>query len=177
MERRRIAFIGPTGALVLALVIAACSSGTAGSPSSSPSVPSAGSPGSSPSADPSPSDPGAGNVPDPDGSLVFPVPGVIDPQPVTVETVSATIEDGHVVVRLEWVSGVEPCHSLAGVNVARDGDTFTLTVFEGPTDLDAMCIEIAMFKATLVDLGELPAGEYTIQTDPAGAAPLTVTVP
>jgi hypothetical protein len=175
MEHRRT--VPALAGLLVLVLVTACSTGAAGSPSG----PVGSSPGpsgdASPSADPSPADPGGGGGPGDDGSLVFPVPGVIAPQPVTVETVSAEVRDGHVVVRLEWTSGVEPCHALAGVDVVRDGDTFTLTVFEGTTDPDAMCIEIAMSKATLVDLGELPAGEYTIRAEPAGPAAVTITVP
>jgi hypothetical protein len=170
MDRCRTAIPWLTGILVTALALAACTSGTGTSPSPVPSSPPASSP------DPSPADPG-GVVPDPDGSLVFPKPGVIDPRPVAVETISASLEGGRVVVRLEWTSGVEPCYTLAGVDIARDGDTFILTVLEGTTDPDAACIEIAMFKATLVDLGVLPAGEYTIQTDPAATEAATISVP
>jgi hypothetical protein len=117
-----------------------------------------------------PGDPGTGVVPpdpgqgpvvrDPQGTLVFPKPGVIDPHPVVVSGLSSSINDGHLVVRLDWTSGVEPCYSLAAVTVDRDGDTFRLQVLEGSTGKDVACIEIAMFKATLVDLGDLPAGTY-----------------
>jgi hypothetical protein len=85
--------------------------------------------------------------------------------------------DGHLVVRVEWTSGVEPCYTLSAVRVQRDGDTFTLQVLEGSTGKDIACIEMAMFKATLVDLGELAAGTYTITADPGDAAPLVVTIP
>ena len=45
----------------------------------------------------------------------------------------------------------------------RDGDTFMLTVREGSAAApDTMCIEIAQYKATIVDLGELEPGTYTI---------------
>jgi hypothetical protein len=108
---------------------------------------------------------------------VFPKPGVIDPHPVPVSALSSSVKDGHLVVRLDWTSGVEPCSTLAGVTVDRQGDTFTLQVLEGPTKLDVACIEIAMYKATLVDLGELPSGTYTIAVDPGDAAALVVTMP
>jgi hypothetical protein len=170
---RRLAHPALAGLLILITAAAACSSGDGSSPTGSTGSSPGASPGTSPSPVPSPADPGGGAG----GTLVFPVPGVIDPQPVTVESISAGIQDGRIVVRLDWTSGVEPCYSLAGVDVARDGDTFILTVFEGTADPDAVCIEIAMLKATLVDLGEQPAGEYTIRTDPAGAEPVTITVP
>ena len=79
-------------------------------------------------------------------------------------------------MRVAWWSGVEPCSVLAGVDVARDGDTFTLTVREGSAAApDTMCIEIAQYKATIVDLGELDPGTYTISAF-GDAAPVTVTV-
>lgn len=174
------------GLLALSFALAACSS--AASPSAPPSSPpadgsggrSGGGSGSAPG-DPGsgtlPTDPGAGGVvPDPQGTLVFPKPGVIDPQPVFVSGLSSSITAGHLVVRVEWTSGVEPCYTLARVDVEREGDTFTLTVLEGSTGQNVACIEMAMYKATLVDLGELPAGTYTVEADPGDAAPLTVTI-
>lgn len=125
-----------------------------------------------------PAGPGQGAVPpDPQGTLVFAKPGVIDPRPVFVSGLSSSMSDGHLVVRVEWTSGVEPCYTLAAVHVERDGDAFTLQVLEGSTGQDMACIDIAMFKATLVDLGELPAGTYSIAADPSDAAPLVVTIP
>lgn len=124
-----------------------------------------------------PFDPNATFPPEPQADLVKPVPGVIDPHPVGVDAISATIEGGRLVARLEWVSGVEPCYTLATVLVERQGSTFTLTPLEGPTALDVACIEIAVYKATLVDLGILPAGEYTLQAGEGSAPPVTVTVP
>jgi hypothetical protein len=124
-------------------------------------------------------DPGGGGavVPDPAGTLVFPKPGVLDPQPVFVQSLAASIEDGHVVVRVEWTSGVEPCYTFAGVETNRDGDAFTLRILEGSTDDAVACIEMAQSKATLVDLGELAPGTYTVAADPSDAEPITVVVP
>jgi hypothetical protein len=178
---------------ILAIVLVACTAGATAAPSTAPSgSPAGGSPGAStgepgagspggpgsgdlPTTDPDP-DPGGG-IPDAGGSLVLPKPNVINPQPVVVSALAGQIVDGRVVVRVDWTSGVEPCYTLAGVDVQRDGDTFTLTVLEGTTDPNAACIEIAMFKATLVDLGQLPTGSYTVEADPGDAAPITITVP
>jgi hypothetical protein len=52
---------------------------------------------------------------------------------------------------------------LAGVDVVRDGTTFTLTVREGAAQQGVACSEIAMYKATIVDLGKLDPGVYTIK--------------
>lgn len=126
-------------------------------------------------------DPGAGApggvVPDPAGTLVFPKPGVVDPRPVFVQSLASSIEDGHVIVRVEWTSGVEPCYTFAGVETTRDGDAFTLRILEGSTGDAMACIEIAQFKATLVDLGELAPGTYTVAADPSDAEPITIVVP
>ena len=84
--------------------------------------------------------------------------------------------ESRVVVRAEWWSGVEPCNALSAVKVARDGDRFTLTVMEGSLAVGVACPEIAQAKATLVDLGQLPAGTYTVVADPGDASPLTILV-
>ncbi len=187
-------------AVGLSLAIVGCSGGATSSPSpstptssppspsASPSpsgsaspAPSAGDAGS-PSGDPNgtvtspPSDPGQG-LPDPGATIVFPKPGVIAPKPVHVSKLSGGIDSGHAVVRVEWTSGIEPCSTLSSVTVTRAGDAFTLQVLEGPTSLDVVCIEIAMYKATLVDLGVLPSGSYTVTADPTDSAPITIVVP
>ncbi len=194
LDRRR-SLAAPVVAFGLALagcVALGPGGGESGLPSAgSPSSPShggaagwvPGAPGASPSSPDAPiftspgGGPGDGVVPDPTGTLVTPRPGVIDPRPVAVQRVGASLEGGRVVVRLDWVSGVEPCSVLASVGIARDGATFTLTVYEGPTDLGVACIEIAMYKATLVDLGALPAGAYVVRAVPGDAPAVTIVVP
>jgi hypothetical protein len=121
--------------------------------------------------------PGAGAPDQPAGTLVFPKAGVRDPRPVAVQGMSLQPSDGHVVIRLDWVSGVEPCSVLAGVTTHRAGDTFTLTVMEGSLVQQVACPDIAMYKATLVDLGALGPGTYTVTAEPGFAPPLTVTLP
>ncbi len=180
MDIRRRLSAAAAGLLALSFALAACAGAAA--PSPSPSTPPADStPGGGVPGEPGtgilPTDPGGGGVaPDPKAALVFPRPGVIDPQPVFVSSLSSSITGGHLIVRVEWTSGVEPCYTLASVTVAREGDTFTLQVLEGSTGRDVACIEIAQYKATLVDLGELPAGTYTVKADPGDAAPLAVTI-
>jgi hypothetical protein len=54
-------------------------------------------------------------------------------------------------VRVAWWSGVEPCTVLVG-RCRPDGNTFTLTVHEGSgAPPDTARIEIAQYKATIVD--------------------------
>ena len=64
---------------------------------------------------------------------------------------------------------------LDSVDVKRAGETFTLTVREGADQLDVACIAIAQYKGTVLDLGPLAPGTYTISAF-GEAPPVTVTV-
>jgi hypothetical protein len=79
-------------------------------------------------------------------------------------------------VKITWYSGVEPCNVLDSVDVDQGGNEFVLTLVEGTSDPNAACIEIAELKATIVDLGELEPGTYTIRASEGEAPPVTVTV-
>jgi hypothetical protein len=69
---------------------------------------------------------------------------------------------GHVIVRVRWWGGIEPCDVLDSVVVTRNGNRFSLTVRVGaPAGLNVACIEIARDTATIVDLGLLPSGAYS----------------
>jgi hypothetical protein len=126
---------------------------------------------------PIPVDPGSGGGGvDPQPTLVAPVAGLLDVHPVSAVELVPSVVGHRVSVRVAWWSGVEPCNVLAGVDVARDGDTFRLTVAEGAARRDVACPEIAVYKATVVDLGELPPGDYTISAR-GEAAPVAVIVP
>ncbi len=174
------------GALVL--ILAACASGGAAGPSG----PAASSgpptmipaPTDSPPPDPSVTDPGGigGNAPgsigiDPDGgaTLVEPDPAAQLPHDASATRLIPALNGRHLAVKVEWWSGVAPCTVLAGVAVARDGTTITLTVKDGIGDRDAMCIELAELHATIVDLGELEPGTYTIRAT-GEAEPIEVTI-
>ena len=188
---------GRAGALILSLglVFAACSSGAAPATSSpSPSSP-------PPSASPSdgdegePSDigslppdspvgggvdPGAGGGAQPpvDGQPqeVRPQPGTVDPREVGISTLRAQVDGRRVLLNARWTSGIEPCYVLDRVAVAQEGNTFTVALFEGSADPDAMCIEIAVEKVTVIDLGELEPGTYTIEAASGEAEPITIEV-
>ena len=113
----------------------------------------------------------------PDGrpSLVFPKPGQLNVHPVGATLIEPAIKDRHLWVRVSWWSGVEPCSVLDSISVDRTGDAFAITLSEGSSALDVACIEIAMLKATVIDLGELERGTYTVSS--AGEAPaVTVTI-
>jgi hypothetical protein len=109
-------------------------------------------------------------------ALVIPKPGQRDPHPVNLEKLEASLNGRHVLVKVTWTSGVEPCNVLDSVQVQRDGKTFGITVLEGSGDANAICIEIAQQKATIVDLGELEPGEITIVAANGNATPVTVQI-
>jgi hypothetical protein len=176
-------------ALVSAIGLGAC--GTASAPSLSP-IPStspiasaapsvdpgggtSGDPGSgtvtSPPVAPTPVDPAAGQP-----ALVIPKPGQANIHPVAPTALQASIDGRHVLVKVTWYGGVEPCSVLDSVKVDRSGNDIAITPFEGASDGDAICIEIAVLKATIVDLGDLEPGVYRIASPGSDAPPIEVTV-
>ena len=191
-------FARPLALIVAAsLAIAACSSaaapssaGTSDPSAPAPPGPSAGAsePGTSqPSTNPDdpvtgPSDPGpggglgGGSGSGNGGKLVIPHPGTINPHPVSVESIDARVDGRHVTAKLTWTSGVEPCYVLDSVVVSKDGTTIDLTVVEGSADQTAVCIEIAQTKSTIVDLGDLEPGTWTINATNSQIPPVTITV-
>jgi hypothetical protein len=66
-------------------------------------------------------------------------------------------------VRIEYTTGVEPCHVLDHVDVRSSRSAVTITLFEGsdPTAANQYCIEIAVQRATDVTLGQ-PLGHRTL---------------
>jgi hypothetical protein len=83
----------------------------------------------------------------------------------------------HVLIRVTWWSGVEPCNVLDSVMVERSATTITIQLIEGTGDASVACIEIAQQKATIVDLGDLDPGTYTVSALGGGdAVPVTVKV-
>lgn len=125
----------------------------------------------------SPPNPGGGGDPtNPEPTMVVPGTGLTGIHQVGATKLEVTVNGRDVAVRIAWWSGVAPCSVLAGVGVVRDGTTFTLTVTEGSGGSGVACIEIAMYKATIVDLGSLDPGTYTI-TAFGDARAIQVTVP
>src|SRR5262245_7441568 len=179
---------------VVAFAIAACSSGAASTapPSAAPSGPASQGPSASPdqpvATEPSlsPDDPvtgpsdaggGGGGIGGGDGGkLVIPHPGTVNPRPVAVENIDAKVDGRRVTAKLTWTSGVEPCYVLDSVIVNRDGAAIDVTVVEGSADPGAMCIDLAMTKSTIADLGELEPGTYTIAATNSQIPPVTITV-
>jgi len=189
--------VRPALALGLVLALASCSGAAAPSaaPPSPSAPPSAGSP--APSPDPgtggggsvgggTPGDPGTGiGAPvgptpvDPVAAqpkLVVAKPSQLNPHPVAPQSLQASVDGRRVLVKVSWYSGIEPCYVLDSVKVDRSGTTIALTVIEGSSDPNAICVEIAMLKATIVDLGDLDPGTWTITAPNSEAAPVTVTI-
>ena len=121
--------------------------------------------------DPTPVDPAAGQP-----TIIVPKPGRLNPHPVAAQTIRASVDGRHVLVKIAWASGIAPCSVLDSVKVERSGHTIALTVIEGADEVDVMCAEIAMFKATIVDLGELDPGAWTITAPGGDAAPIELTI-
>jgi hypothetical protein len=119
---------------------------------------------------------GAPGVPPVAGRVVIPRPGQLDVHSIAAGSLSASVDGRHVVVEIDYTSGVEPCNVLDSIVVQRGEGSFAITLREGHGPGDTVCIEIAEFKRALVDLGELSPGTYTISDAAGGAAPITVTV-
>jgi hypothetical protein len=186
---RSLAIVGFAAALTLgacassAAPAATSSPSPSASPSASPAQPtpsdvaggggSAGDPGTGVGGpvDPAPPDPGSGGA-----ALVVARPGQLNPRKLPAALLEASVDGRRVLVKATWWSGVEPCNILDSVKVDRSGFDIGITLIEGTSDLNAMCIEIAMQKATIVDLGELEPGTYTITSPGGDATPITVTV-
>jgi hypothetical protein len=160
------------GGLVLlaATTLAGCSGAGASLDPSAPVTPPPDAPVSAPpgggSVDPGPAQP----------TFIVPVPGQADVRPVVITTITPAVDGRHASAQVDWTSGIEPCSVLDHVDVQRDGDDFTVALFEGTGDPNAICIEIAVTKSTLVDLGDLEPGTYTIRSADGSAAPASFTV-
>ncbi len=146
------------------------------SPTEAPSG-SAGVVGGNPGITPIPVGPGSsiGPVPVQPPTDVTPVANLLNVHDVRAESVSTTATDGRVTVTLVWWSGPTPCSVLSEVHVARSGSAFTLTVREGSQQLGIACPAIAVHKQATVDLGDLPAGNYSMAATGVDT-PVTVTV-
>lgn len=154
MERPRLAL----ALSLVAVLVAACAT-------AAPSPNASATPEPAPSASPS----------GPEPPLWTPHPGQPNRHPVPADRLEAWAEGRHIVVRLTWSSGVEPCYVFDSVLIAEDGTTLTLTIVEGG-DPGAICVKLLVEKVTQVDLGEFDPGTYTIRAVPGTAPPVAVTV-
>ena len=121
--------------------------------------------------DPTPIDPIAGQP-----KLVQAVPGRQNPHPVVATALGASVDGRHVLVKVSWYGGIEPCSVLNSVRVERSATDITLTPIEGSSDPVAICIEIAVLKATIVDLGDLGPGTWRLSSPGSQAPPVVITI-
>jgi hypothetical protein len=155
-------------ALGVGLVASACSAGAPATPSPTPI------PLDAPVT--SPPDGGGIDPGQPVPSFVVPQPGQLQAHPVRIDALTPTVDGRHVTVQADWVSGIEPCNVLDRIEVTKAGTTVTIALFEGASDLNVACIEIAVYKATMVDLGELEPGSYVVEAADGSAPPASFTV-
>lgn len=135
--------------VVVALVVTAC--GSEGGGGVGGSGPSPGTPDDTVSSTPDPNaSPTGGGA-----QLVEPQPGQVDLR--AIPWMRAKVLDDGMAVKVFWWSGVEPCNVLDHVTVEYSDQAVAITLFEGhtETDEDVACIEIALKKATIVELDEL----------------------
>lgn len=123
--------------------------------------------------------PGGGNGLPGEPTIVVPHPGQANLRVISpVELRSRIDATGHVIVRVRWWGGIEPCEVLDSVAIARDGTTITITARVGAAPGPPVaCIEIARDTATLVDLGVLGSGSWVVRAAAGDATPITVIVP
>lgn len=108
-------------------------------------------------------------------TFVVPQPGQQNVHPVNVQLARASVDGQHVTVELRWWSGVAPCSVLDSVGIGHVDTAYTITASEGSSGQQVACVDIAQLKATVVDLGDLDPGTYTIKAD-GDAQPIEVIV-
>ena len=65
-------------------------------------------------------------------------------------------------IRVEFYGGVEACEGLDRVEVEESKDTVTVTLYTGRVPEAEVCIEIALLKATTVELDSPLAGREIV---------------
>lgn len=130
-------------ALLVVLVLAAgcarvAGPGDGGSPSDD-------SPVSAPPQDPN------SPIPSPSPRVVEPRDDIENPHPNAFSKAVAVDED---TVRVEYYLGVEECYGLDRVDVEYGQETVIITLFTGSVPGAEVCIDIAEFVVTIVDLAE-----------------------
>jgi hypothetical protein len=164
------------GPLLVALLLAACSSGAGASvaPSIGPSATPPDAPVSAPPSTGVGTDPGAPG--DPANAFVVPKPGQLDVHPIPIDSFAARVDGSTIVVTATWTSGVEPCNVLDRIVVDPTDGTFTITLREGHGPQEIACIAIAQIKKTEFEIPTTAPGTYTIADAGGLAAPIQVTV-
>ena len=151
--------------LLLALAGAGCGQApsTGGSARTAPDVPVTSAPG----------DPDDRAMPGSRPTWVAPQPGGGPLRPVSPSGLRVGSRAGSPYAVVRWWSGIPPCSVLRSVTVGVGERTVHLRLVEGSDDPDGPCAELAVLKATRVDLGALAPGTYTVI---AGGERRTLTV-
>jgi hypothetical protein len=159
--------------VVVAVLLTACSSGAASSaPSEQPAPSEAVAPGQ-------PVETGEPGIGQPDGGpeLVQPEAGQQNVHPVAIERMEATASGTTVSVDATWTSGVDPCYVLDHIEVHdTDNRTAEVTLFEGTSDPDAICVMMAVTKHTIFSFDVPETGTWTIRDTQDGTPPIEVAV-
>jgi hypothetical protein len=131
-----------------------------------------------PSEAPAASEPPGIGQPEPGGvELVEPQPGQQNVHPVALERMDATASGRVVSVDAYWTSGVDPCYVLDRVEVhLNDDQTVDVTIHEGTSDPDAICVMMAVAKHTIFSFEVPDTGTWTIRDSQDGAQPVEVVV-
>jgi hypothetical protein len=105
---------------------------------------------------------------EPQPQVVAPTPGMADVYARRFDT--ATVGDDDRTVRIDFVSGIEPCYVLDHVDVTYASAAVTITLYEGhqSTNEDVACIDIGVFKRVIVTLDE-PLADRTVVDGAASA--------
>lgn len=97
-------------------------------------------------------------IPGPTFQEVEPRDGLVDVRPHIWDRAEPT---GPRTVRVEFYGGIEECEGLARVKVQETDETVTITLYTGRVPTAETCIEIAVLKATTVEL-DSPLAEREI---------------
>ena len=164
------------GFVVVAVLVAACAgAGASAAPVASPAPPGSAPPSASPevgSGDPGPVE-SRGGVPG--SELVEPQPGQQNVVAVPIDQLEAAVDGRTVILTAYWSSGVAPCSVLDQVLIDVGEGTIDVTIREGTSDPEAMCIMILQAKHTVVSF-EVDPGTWTIRDSQGQAPPIEVTV-
>jgi hypothetical protein len=110
-----------------------------------------------------------------DSELVEPQPGQQNVLSIPIEKLEAATGGRTITITAHWSSGVAPCSVLDQVLVNVGEGTIDVTIREGTSDPNAMCVLMLQAKRTIVSI-EVEPGSWTIRDTEGMAPPIEVTV-
>jgi hypothetical protein len=105
-----------------------------------------------------PEDPVSSSPVDPNEPIPSPTPRIVEPTPgldgvhPNAFTKAVAVDDD--TVRVEYYLGVEDCYGLDHVDVEYGEEVVIITLYSGNVPGERVCIDLAEFVATIVDLDE-----------------------